>query len=121
MAIAWASEQSITQLTSVVNTEQQSVTLDLTAAYLTKCELDVNSDQATPTDALIWRVYHSNDDTDYDEEPGDAGSVLPPDTNNYQKTIILPGGLRYVKFGVLAAGATDTYVVDVRYQRQTAV
>ena len=56
MAITWESEQAITQLTSVVDTQQLSTALDLTAAYMTKCELEVNSDQTPPVDALIWRI-----------------------------------------------------------------
>ncbi len=120
MALTWATEQSITQLTGVVNTEQISTALDLTAAYKTAVEILANSDQTPPVDGLIVRVYRSNDDTTYDNVAWLSFSFIPATTGTEQMTFDIPT-CRWVKLGVEASGATDTYVVDADYQRLTAV
>ncbi len=121
MAIIWATEQSITQLTSVVNTEQLSTELDLIASYRTKVTVKGNSDQTTPTDDLIVRVYMSIDGgTNYDDEPWAEHRFLPGDTNDYRKTFFIPMCVS-VKLGLESAGAVDTYVVDAAYRRLTTI
>ncbi len=120
MAITWATVQTITQLTSVVNTEQRSTNLDLTASYLTNIEVIANSDQTTPTDTIIIRIYRSHDNSTFDDEPWQEFSFLPDDTNNYQKSFDVPM-CRHIELGVESSGAVDTYVVDASYQRITAI
>lgn len=121
MALTWATEQSITQLTSVVDTEQLSTELDLIASYRTKVTVVANSDQTTPVDSLIVRVYMSIDGgTDWDDEPWSEHRFLPDDTNDYRKTFFLPICVS-ARLGVESAGATDTYVVDADYRRVTAL
>ena len=121
MPPTWAVTQSITQLTSVVQTEQLSTELVLAASYRTEVTVIANSDQATPVDYLNVRVYMSiNDGTNYDDEPWAEHRFLPDDTNDYRKTFFIPM-CRSVKLGVESDGPTDTYVVDADYRRVTAL
>ncbi len=120
MALTWATGQTITQLTAVNQTEQLSTALDLLLAYTTLCEVKANS-SGTPTDPLIINIYLSNDNSAYDDQPWSGFSYEPGSTSTEQMTVSLPAGLRYVKFGFASGGATDTYVVDMDYQRLTAV
>lgn len=103
------------QLTSVVDTEQTlSADLDLRTRYGAQIEVQVNSDQATPVDALICRVYLSMDDSNYSSIPWQAFTVgPPPDTNDFRRLINFGQSLWYVRFGFLSEGTTDTYTVDV--------
>jgi len=119
MALTWAAEQSITQLTTVNQTEQTSTALDLTASYWTKVQVTVNS--SGTTDNCIIRVYRSLDDSVYDDIASAEFEVVIPDTNDTPYTFDLGPGERYVKLGAESAGATDTYTVDADYQRLTSV
>jgi len=120
MPPTWAANQTITQLTSVVDTEQLSTALDLVASYLTNVTIIANSDQTTPTDTIIVRVYRSRDGTNFDDEPYESFSFLPDDTNDYRKSFDIPMCIQ-VKLGLESAGSTDTYVVDADYRRLTAI
>ena len=103
------------QLTSVVDTEQTlSADLDLRTRYGAEIEVLINSDQSTPTDAIICRIRLSMDDSVYSTDPWQAFTIgPPPDTNDYRELFNLSSGLWFVRFGFLSAGATDTYTVDV--------
>ncbi len=121
MALTWAVKQSITQLTSVVDTEQLSTELDLVASYRTKVTVIGNSDQTTPSDDLIVRVYMSIDDgTNYDDEAWSEFRFRPDDTNDWRKTFFLPICVS-VKLGFESEGSTDTYTADADYRRVTAL
>ncbi len=120
MAITWAANQTITQLTSVVDTEQLSTALDLVASYLTNVTIIANSDQTTPTDKLIVRIYRSRDGTNFDDVPWQEFSFLPDDTNDHRKSFDISMCIQ-VKLGVESEGTTDTYVVDADYRRATAI
>ena len=103
------------QLTSVVNSEQTpSADLDLRTRYGAQIEVIANSDQATPVDTLIIRIYLSMNDSDYSSDPWQAFTIgPPPDTNNYHDLFNLSQWLWYVRFGFLSSGTTDTFSVDV--------
>ena len=121
MALTWATGQAITQLTAVVNTEQLSTELALIASYRTEVTVIANSDQATPVDDVIVKLYHSiNEGTNYDDEAWAEHHFLPSDTNNWRKTFFIPICVS-VKLGIQSAGTTDTYVVDADYRRVTAL
>ena len=120
MAVTWATQQSITQLTAVNTTEQRSTNLNLTASYLTNLEVVGNNSSTAPTDALIIKVYRSQDNTTFDNEPYMQFSWLPSTTGDDFISFDMPM-CRHIEIGATSAGATDTYVVDVNYQRVTGI
>lgn len=119
MAVAWAATQSITQLTAVSDAEQFSTVVDLSAAVETQFTITINSDQTTPTDPMILRVYVTADDATEDWGLWASWSYLPPDTADFIRSFTLPAYYR-VRFGVESAGTTDDYVVDIEYKRRTS-
>jgi len=119
MPVTWETTQSLTQLTAVSDSEQQSAVADLSSAIETQFTITMNSDQTTPTDPLIVRVYVTADDSTEDWGLWNQWSYLPPDTNDFIRNFSLPAYYR-VRFGVESAGTTDDYVVDFEYKRRTA-
>ena len=119
MPVVWETTQALTQLTAVSNSEQFSAVADLSAAIETQFTITLNSDQTTPADPLIVRVYVTADDSSETWGLWATWSYLPPDTNDLIRLFTLPAYYR-VRFGVESAGSSDDYVVDFEYKRRTA-
>jgi hypothetical protein len=119
MPVVWETTQSLTQLTAVVDTEQFSAVADLQLAIETQFTITLNSDQTTPADPLIVRVYVTADDSSETWGLWAQWSYLPPDTNDHIRSFTLPAYYR-VRFGVESAATSDTYVVDFEYKRRTS-
>lgn len=119
MPVVWETTQSITQLTAVSNSEQFSTVVDLSAAIETQFTITSNSDQTTPSDPLILRVYVTADDSSETWGLWTSWTYLPPDTNDFIRSFTLPAYYR-VRFGVESSGTSDDYVVDIEYKRRTS-
>jgi hypothetical protein len=119
VAVFWETTQNLTQLTSVVDTEQFSAIADLSLAIETQFVIKLNSDQVTPADPLIVRVYVTGKDSSEDWGLWSVWSYLPPDTNDFIRSFTLPAYYK-VRFGVESASTGDTYVVDIEYKRRTS-
>ena len=95
--------------------------LDLSAAFGAQIEFQIDNESGTITDALIVRIRLSLDDTNYDDLAWQSFSHLPVVITAEQRTLILPFGLRFVRFGFQSAGTNDDYTVDVFESHITAL
>ena len=95
--------------------------LDMSTYFGAQIEFQIDNENGSITDALIVRIRLSLDDTNYDDLAWQSFSHLPVVITAEQRTLILPFGLRFVRFGFQSAGSTDDYTVDVFESHITAL
>jgi len=124
MALTWSTRAQLGgQLTTITDGTEQvlSADLDMSSYYGALIEFQIDNESGTVTDALIIRVRLSTDDTDYDDLAWQSFAHLPDVVTAEQRTLVLPFGLRYVRFGFESSGSTDDYTVDVYESHITAL
>ncbi len=122
--VTWSSRAQLgAQLTTITDGTEQvlSADLDMSATFGALIEFQIDNESGTVTDALIIRVRLSQDDTNYDDLPWQSFTHLPVVVTAEQRMLVLPFGLRFVRFGFESAGSTNDYTVDVFETHITAL
>ena len=111
------------QLTPISDGSESTLSadLDMRATFGATVEFQIDNLSGSIVDALIVRIRLSSNDTDYDDLAWQSFSHLPVVITAEQRTLVLPFGLQYVRFGFQSAGSTDDYTVDVFHSDITAL
>jgi len=124
MPATWSTRTQLgAQLTAVTDGTESTLSadLDLSTRYGALIEFQIDNESGTVTDSLIIRLRLSLDDTNYDDLAWQSFTHLPAVVTAEQRMLSLGFGLRYVRFGFEASGATDNYTVDVYESHITAI
>jgi len=122
--VTWSSRAQLgAQLTPISDGSESTLSadLDMSTYFGALIEFQIDNLSGTITDALIVRIRLSTDDTNYDDLAWQSFSHLPVVITAEQRTLSLPFGLRYVRFGFQSAGTNDDYTVDVFESHITAL
>ena len=116
MAVAWGSDTSATQLTSVSTEQFFDETPQLAANEFARVQIIGNS--SGTTDNLEVKVYSTLDATseNWDTEPIIEFTIDCTDGNDNDRSFTVTGDVYKFRVGVQRSGSTDTFTADMNYR-----
>jgi len=115
MAVAWGSDTSATQLTSVSTEQTFDAEPQLDPNEFAHVQIIGNS--SGTTDNLEVKVYSTLDDTseNWDTEPIIEFTIDCTDGNDNDRSFIVQNVYKF-QVGVQRSGSTDTFTADMNYR-----